>query len=110
MTMTAARPRPVVRSAQQRLDALVRANKVRSQRAVLKRELAAGETTATKVLLAFEPWVATMKIEHLLVSLPKLGTTKVRRLLNQCRISTAKTVGGMSDRQRAELVAALDGR
>jgi hypothetical protein len=29
---------------------------------------------------------------------------KASRLLNQCRISQSKTVGGLSERQRTELV------
>ena len=34
----------------------------------------------------------------------KLGRVKAARFLNQCRISQSKTVGGLSERQRAELI------
>jgi hypothetical protein len=36
---------------------------------------------------------------------PKLGRVKATRFLNQCRISQSKTVAGLSERQRQELVA-----
>jgi hypothetical protein len=32
---------------------------------------------------------------------------KTNRILNQCRISPSKTIGGLSERQRSELVAQL---
>ena len=41
-------------------------------------------------------------------AVPKFGQVKAMRLLNQCRISQAKTVGGLSDRQRNEIVRILD--
>jgi hypothetical protein len=35
---------------------------------------------------------------------PKYGRVKVNKILSQCRISPSKTIGGLSHRQRAELV------
>jgi hypothetical protein len=32
---------------------------------------------------------------------------KVNKILTQCRISPSKTIGGLSQRQRAELVALM---
>ena len=40
----------------------------------------------------------------MLMAVPKFGRVKAGRFLNQCRISQSKTVGGLSDRQRAELI------
>ena len=40
----------------------------------------------------------------MLMAVPKFGRVKAARFLNQCRISQSKTVGGLSERQRAELV------
>jgi hypothetical protein len=57
-----------VRSLDQRMDALRRANDIRVRRAKLKKDLKDG------------------------------------RFLNTCRISQSKTVGGLSERQRAELI------
>ena len=40
----------------------------------------------------------------ILMAVPKFGRVKAARFLNQARISQAKTVGGLSERQRSELV------
>jgi len=58
------------RSLTQRLDALERANEVRTKRAQLKRDLKGGRCS-------------------------------------QCRISPSKTIGGLAQRQRDELVSLL---
>jgi hypothetical protein len=38
------------------------------------------------------------------MAVPKFGRVKATRFLTQARISHSKTVGGLSDRQRAELI------
>jgi len=38
---------------------------------------------------------------------PKYGRVKVNKVLQQCRISPSKTIGGLSQRQRTELVSML---
>jgi hypothetical protein len=40
----------------------------------------------------------------MLMAVPKFGREKAARFINQCRISQSKTVAGLSDRQRDELV------
>jgi hypothetical protein len=35
---------------------------------------------------------------------PKYGRVKVNKILSICRISPSKTIGGLSQRQRTELV------
>jgi len=47
----------------------------------------------------------SLMVFDMLMSVPKFGRVKAARLLNQCRISQSKTVGGLSDRQRHELIA-----
>jgi hypothetical protein len=42
-----------------------------------------------------------------LLAVPKYGRVKVNRILTQCRISPSKTVGGLSERQRNELISFL---
>ena len=48
--------------------------------------------------------------ELVLMAVPKFGRVKAARLLNQCRISQSKTVGGLSERQRTELVELFNHR
>ena len=89
------------------MDALKRANEIRTERARLKRELKAGRVKIHGLLLEPPPYVQTAKVSDLLLAVPKYGRVKTNRILNQCRISPSKTIGGLSERQRAELVAQL---
>ena len=92
------------RSLDQRMEALKRANDIRVRRAQLKRELKDGRASIERVLLDPPEYVETAKVLDMLMAVPKFGRVKAARLLNQCRISQSKTVGGLSQRQRAELV------
>jgi hypothetical protein len=99
--------RTPVRSPAQRLQALRQANEIRIARAQLKRRLAVGSVKITDILAAPPPCTQTQKVDELLLALPKYGPVRVDRLLSNCRISAAKTVAGLSDRQRQELIARL---
>ncbi len=92
------------RSLDQRMDALRRANDIRVQRARLKRDLKEGRLRVEAVLEQPPDYVATAKVFDILMAVPKFGRVKASRFLNQCRISQSKTVGGLSERQRTELV------
>ena len=95
------------RSLTQRMDALQRANEIRTRRASLKRELKAGRTQIHGLLLDPPEYLQTAKVFDLLLAVPKYGRVKVNRILTQCRISPSKTIGGLSERQRGELVSYL---
>jgi hypothetical protein len=96
-----------LRSLDQRMEALKRANDIRVRRAQLKKDLKDGRVAIEAVLLDPPEYVSTAKVFDMLMAVPKFGRVKAARLLNQCRISQSKTVGGLSDRQRAELVGLL---
>jgi hypothetical protein len=95
------------RSLTQRMEALKRANEIRSRRAGLKRDLKAGRVKVHGLLLDPPDYLQTAKVFDLLLAVPKYGRVKVNRLLNHCRISPSKTLGGLSQRQRNELVLYL---
>lgn len=95
------------RSLQQRMDALQNANRIRTFRSDLKLEIKAGRKEVADVLLNPPLEVATMKVFDLLLSAPKMGRVKVNRLITHCRISPSKTVEGLSERQRGEIVMHL---
>src|SRR5918992_1352450 len=95
------------RSLVQRMDALQRANQIRTRRAQLKRDLKAGRTKIHDLLLDPPDYLETAKVFDLLLAVPKYGRVKVNRILTQCRISPSKTIGGLSERQRHELVSFL---
>jgi hypothetical protein len=94
-----------VRSLDQRMDALKRANDVRVRRAKLKKDLKEGKVEIEQILGNPPEYVSTAKVIDILMAVPKFGRVKAARFLNTCRISQSKTVGGLSDRQRSELIA-----
>jgi len=89
------------------MEALQRANEIRVRRAQLKRDLKSGVIHLDEILNDPPEYVGTAKVFDMLLAVPKFGRVKATRFLNQCRISQSKTVGGLSDRQRAELVGLL---
>jgi hypothetical protein len=91
----------------QRQEALIKANVVRSKRKDLKRDLKAGRESVVSLLLDPPEELLTMKVMDLLLALPKWGSVKVNRVLRVHRISPSKTIGGLSERQRGELLGAL---
>ncbi len=95
------------RSLDQRMEALKRANGIRTKRAQLKRDLKAGRVRIATLLLDPPEYVETAKVFDMLLAVPKYGRVKTNRILNQCRISPSKTIGGLSERQRKELVTQL---
>lgn len=92
------------------MEALQKANAIRSRRAQLKKELKSGDRDIIDVLNNPPEYLLTAKVIDLLLVVPKFGRVKATRVLTRCRISQAKTVGGLSERQRIELIDALGKR
>ena len=95
------------RTHEQRMRALSRANEIRSKRAQLKRDLKAGKAKVEPLLLDPPDYVMSAKAFDMILAVPKYGRVKANKILTQCRISPSKTIGGLSQRQRGELVAQL---
>jgi hypothetical protein len=89
------------------MRALELANEIRTKRAQLKKDLKAGKVKIDALLLDPPDWLGSAKVFDIMLAVPKYGRVKVNRILNQCRISPSKTIEGLSERQRAELVALL---
>ena len=89
------------------MDALQRANEIRTQRARLKRDLKAARVSIHTLLLKPPEYLETAKVFDMLLAVPKYGRVKANKVLQQCRISPSKTIGGLSERQRTELVSLL---
>lgn len=92
------------------MEALGKANEIRSARAQLKRDLKAGRTSIQQLLMDPPEFLETAKVFDMMLAVPKYGRVKVNKILQTCRISPSKTIGGLSDRQRAELVGLLKRR
>ncbi|MCA1703849.1 MAG: hypothetical protein LC808_11530 [Actinobacteria bacterium] len=93
--------------ADQRQDALRQARETRALRAVLKRDLKEGRASVEDILGRPPEWLTAARVSEILLSLPGFGRVKVNRLLNLCRIAPSKTLGGLSERQRSELLSQL---
>jgi hypothetical protein len=86
------------------MRALRHANEVRIGRARLKRELASGRVRIDEIIARPPEFANTAKVYDLLLALPKVGPAKAARWLSQCRIAPSKTVAGVTERQRHELI------
>lgn len=95
------------RSYRQRMEALQKGNRIRTRRAELKRDLKAGRESIEELLLNPPAFIETAKLYDLLLAVPKWGRVKVNRLFRVAKVSPSKTVGGLSERQRRELVGLL---
>jgi hypothetical protein len=104
MALTKTQAQAPLRSLDQRMEALKRANDIRVRRARLKKDLKDGRAHIEQILDNPPEYVSTAKVFDMLMAVPKFGRVKAARFLNQCRISQSKTVGGLSERQRAELI------
>ena len=92
------------RSREQRLVALEQANEVRTARAELKKELASGEIELVQILADLPPCVRTARVRDVLLVLPKIGSVRAARILAHCGIAHSKTLAGLTERQRGELI------
>jgi len=96
---------------QQRMDALVRANEVRSVRAQVKRDLKDGRKNIEEILLGPPAeYLAGATILDLLMWTPRRRRVTANKVLLHCRISPSRTVGALTERQRRVIVAELQRR
>ena len=87
--------------------ALRQANQVRRLRAKLKQDLREGKISLEQILARRADYLGSAEVFDLLVAVPKIGPVKAGRLLATARISPAKPVGQLSERQRACLIDLL---
>lgn len=102
--MTDPTPLALSRTLKQRMAALKRANAIRTHRRILKEDIAKGLVDAIPIIRDPYSEVLTMKVWDLLLAIPGVGKVKTNAALRRCSVSTSKTLGGLSDRQRDELV------
>jgi hypothetical protein len=96
------------RSADQRRAALAGANDVRLQRAALKADLKRGSVSIAALISDPPKCLTSAKVMKLLMALPGCGPVKAARLLERCQVSPRKSLGGLTERQREALMAALE--
>lgn len=105
---------PPDRSIEQRMTALAEANRIRTARKDLKRDLKRGHDDVGRRVRVYDVLarrhdrdLATMKLYDLLVATPKIHRVKANTILGKARVSPSKTLGGLTDRQVRELTLVL---
>lgn len=98
------------RSLDQKMEALLKANHHRTARADWKKDVKHGRVNPLDVLTVPPAEFETMKVFDALMALPKHGRVKTNKVLQHARVSPSKTLGGMTARQRAEIVSLLGWR
>lgn len=97
------------RTKQQRKAALKEANRIRTERAKLKVRMKERKEDYLDLLLEPPQYLDSMKVTDFILAIPKYGKVKTKKVLQLSKISPTKTVGGMSARQRTELVWRMNG-
>jgi hypothetical protein len=97
-------------SPHQRLLALDRANQIRTARAALKRRLRAGELAPNETILRGSSDTDTMTVAELLRSQRGWGPKRSSKVLRAVSLSDLKTLGSLTERQRATLIVVLSSR
>lgn len=91
----------------QRMAALARANLARKQQTALRHAVASGDIAIADALT--DPRIArTTTVSDLLSWQRQWGRERARRLLRRAAVPEGKAVRGLTDRQRAAIVGALD--
>ena len=83
-----------LRSLDQRMEALARANDIRVRRAQLKKDLKDGQAQIESILLDPPEYVSTAKVFDMLMAVPKLGRVKAARLLNAAGSASRRRLAG----------------
>lgn len=85
---------------EQTMGALAKANRVRLERAEIKRDIYAGKRKASNVLLMPQSCMWSIPILELLRSQRRWGRMRSLKLLSKMAISESRRLGQLSERQR----------
>jgi antitoxin component HigA of HigAB toxin-antitoxin module len=97
-------------TAEQRAAALDKARDSRRYRAAVLDELAAGQTSLAELLITadHDAVIAKTRVSQTLRRVRGLGPTKITRLMQQIGIPDGRRLGGLGQRQRDALLAAVE--
>ena len=100
-------PNPPQISPEQRLAALEKAARVRTQRAEIKADLKKGSVSLASLLerARNEDLVGKMKVSNVLENLPGVGKAKAQKVMEQVGISDTRRLAGLGTNQRNQLLS-----
>ncbi len=99
-----------VRTEDQRASALLRAMEVRHERAELRRALKSGRISGVDIIRSAGmsgEWHG-VRIRWLLESLPRIGPARADSIMRRLAVAETRRLGGITDRQRQELIEAIE--
>lgn len=95
----------------QRREALGKAQEMRSQRKRIREKLKKGDLTLKEALDRSDDEVlAKMRVAYLLASLPRVGKTTARKIMEEIGIDDSRRVQGLGKRQREALLERFGGK
>jgi hypothetical protein len=87
-------------------DALEKAQKMRSERKEIRERLKSGRLNLTEVLSRDNDEVmGKMRVAYLLASLPRVGKTTAKKVMEEIGIDESRRVQGLGKRQKEALLA-----
>jgi guanylate kinase len=98
-----------VRTPEQRASALERALEVRRERAALRVALKSGQVSGVDIVagaVGAGAWHG-VRVRWLLESLPGVGAARADSIMVRLAVPEGRRLGGLTDRQRKELLRAL---
>jgi transposase len=99
-----------VLTAEQRGEALRKAQEARAARKLLLEQVKSGEVTVAQVLDQgkSDPLVGKTKVLAVVMALPGIGATRAAALLSDAGIAESRRVAGVGSKQHAALIKALN--
>lgn len=95
-------------TADDRNDALAKAQEMRSKRLELRKQLKSGQINLTNLLADAEnEVVARMRVRYLLESLPQIGKVTAFKIMQEIGIDESRRVQGLGVRQKKSLLDKL---
>lgn len=95
----------------QRRQALGKAQEMRSERKRIRERLKKGTLSLKEALDKSDTEVlAKMRVAYLLASLPRVGKTTARKIMDEIGIDGSRRVQGLGKRQREALLERFGGR
>lgn len=96
---------------EQRAEALKKAAETRARRAEYKEKIKAGKLTAKKAFDKLDDSaLGKMRTSQFIAAFPGYGKAKTQALMEQIGIDEKRRLTGLGDRQREELIKALDAK
>jgi hypothetical protein len=87
-------------------EALEKAQKMRSERKEIREQLKAGRMALSEVLSRDNDEVmGKMRVAYLLASLPRVGKTTAKKVMDEIGIDESRRVQGLGKRQKEALLA-----